>query len=622
MELFKLFGTIMIDNDKANKSLQKTDQQAQSSGTKMVNTFKKVATAVGAYLSVKAIKDFGKACIDAYEVQKQAELKLETIMKQRMKASDSSIQSVKDLASEQQRLGVVGDELQLSGAQQLATFLDNDKALKTLIPAMNNLAVQQNGVNVSADKMVNIGNLMGKVMQGQTGALKKVGITFTESQEKVLKYGNEQERAAMLAQVIADNVGNMNEEFAKTDSGKIQQAKNKFGDLQEKIGGYLMPVLGTLAGWFNSFVMFISNNLDPALSGIGAIFNTIGEIFGINQENISLLWETYGKPVFDRFLEIIATLKQSWDIIFPAIMDLWSSFWDTLRVLWDSIGQPIFEMIMYIVDEVIKFFQNNMPQISKIVSDVFQTIGRWWREVLQPIFQAIGSFLQNFLIPAFKTAFDFAKNHVQWAFNTISSLWNNSLKPILNGIISFLNGIFTGNWKNVWNGIISVLKGLWGGLKTILYAPIDWLLTRIKGIGDAIARPFRSAVSAIGDIWKAVKSLFKLPHFAFHGSYNPVDWIMDGDLPSISVDWYKNGGIMTRPTMFDFDMANMKAKIGGEAGPEAVAPLSKLEDYYKKWSSDLLEKQNPVNINIENMEVREEQDIEKIAKQLYFMLSR
>ena len=211
---------------------------------------------------------------------------------------------------------------------------------------------------------------------------------------------------------------------------------------------------------------------------------------------------------------------------------------------------------------------------------------------------------------------------MQWAFNTISNLWNNSLKPILNGIISFLNGVFTGNWKKAWEGIKSMIKGIWGGLKTILYAPIDWILTKIKGIGEAIAKPFKTAVSAIGDIWKAVKALFKLPHFAFHGSYNPVDWILDGDLPRIDVDWFKNGGIMTRPTMFDFDAANMVAKVGGEAGPEAVAPLSKLEDYYKRWSSELLKKQNPVTIHVENMNVREEQDIEKVARELYFMLAR
>ena len=85
--------------------------------------------------------------------------------------------------------GVIGDEVQLAGAQQLSTFLNTSDALSTLVPAMNNLAVQQNGVNVSSQDAINIGNMMGKVMQGQVGALTRVGVTFTEAQEKVLKYG-------------------------------------------------------------------------------------------------------------------------------------------------------------------------------------------------------------------------------------------------------------------------------------------------------------------------------------------------------------------------------------------------------------------------------------------------
>ena len=71
---------------------------------------------------------------------------------------------------------------------------------------MNNLLAQQKGLNATQTDAVNIGNLMGKVMQGQTSALTRVGISFTAAQEEVLKYGNEQEKAAMLAQVITDNV--------------------------------------------------------------------------------------------------------------------------------------------------------------------------------------------------------------------------------------------------------------------------------------------------------------------------------------------------------------------------------------------------------------------------------
>ena len=192
MELFRLFGTILVDNEKANKSISKTESQAKGSSEGMASAFKKVGTALAAAFSVQKILQFGQACIDAYNVQVEAEQKLETIMKQRFNATDQSIQSVKDYASAIQNVGVVGDEVQLSGAQQLATFLQTDEALKTLMPAMANLAVQQNGVNVTSENMVSIGNMVGKVMQGQTSALTRVGITFTEAQEAALKYGTEQ----------------------------------------------------------------------------------------------------------------------------------------------------------------------------------------------------------------------------------------------------------------------------------------------------------------------------------------------------------------------------------------------------------------------------------------------
>ena len=177
--------------------------------------------------------------IDANKVQVEAETKLETVMRQRMNATDDEIQSVKNLASAQQALGVIGDEVQLMGIQQVATFLKEKGSIDTLVPAMNNLLAQQKGLNATGQDAANIGNMLGKVMQGQTGALTRAGITFTEAQEKVLKFGTESERAAMLAQVITDNVGEMNAALAKTDAGMAKQAANDLGDLQEVIGGFI-----------------------------------------------------------------------------------------------------------------------------------------------------------------------------------------------------------------------------------------------------------------------------------------------------------------------------------------------------------------------------------------------
>lgn len=211
----------------------------------------------------------------AYQVQLVAETQLQTIMRQRMGANDEMIQSVKDLCSAQQELGVIGDEVQLSGAQQMATFLKSKQSLDVLIPAMNNLIAQQNGLNATNQDAVSIGNMMGKAMQGQVEVLQRVGITFTDAQKQVLQFGTESERAAMLAQVITDNVGNMNAELAKTDAGKWKQTENYLGDIKEQLGALVQQYAPTIT--------FLSQ-ATIAASGIGKLatsFYSVGKALGI-----------------------------------------------------------------------------------------------------------------------------------------------------------------------------------------------------------------------------------------------------------------------------------------------------------------------------------------------------
>lgn len=119
---------------------------------------------------------------------------------------------------------------------------------------MNNLVAQQRGFSAEAGDAVNVANLMGKAMMGMTSALRRVGITFTEAQEAAIKNGNEQERAAMLAQIITDNVGEMNAALAKTDAGKQKQLANSMGALKAKIGSFvssIAPAMSVGAAVFN-----------------------------------------------------------------------------------------------------------------------------------------------------------------------------------------------------------------------------------------------------------------------------------------------------------------------------------------------------------------------------------
>lgn len=184
----------------------------------------------------KKLNAVSKEYVEANRAQQEAEVKLGQVMRNTMGATAEEIQSIKDLASAQQKLGAIGDEVQLAGAQELGTYLEKTDSLKKLMPVMNDMLAQQYGLNASQDQAVQIGSMMGKVMDGQVGALSRYGYKFDEAQEKLLKYGTEEQKVATLAEVISQSVGGMNETLASTPEGKMKQLENAMGDIKERIG--------------------------------------------------------------------------------------------------------------------------------------------------------------------------------------------------------------------------------------------------------------------------------------------------------------------------------------------------------------------------------------------------
>ena len=170
----------------------------------------------------------------ANQAQQEAENKLAQVMRNTMDATDAQIQSIKDLTAAQQQMGIVGDEIQLAGAQELGTYLEKTSSLEKLIPVMNDMIAQQYGYNATQESAVNIATMMGKVMEGQTGALSRYGYSFTAAQEAILKYGTEAQKAATLTEVITESVGGMNEALAQTPEGRTKQMANTLGDLQPR----------------------------------------------------------------------------------------------------------------------------------------------------------------------------------------------------------------------------------------------------------------------------------------------------------------------------------------------------------------------------------------------------
>ena len=258
------------DIEQLGEALMATSRKADAVNKALVSWSSISTIANNVYSSIQNLTNAMSGYIAKANAATEAQTKLTTVMRQRMSATAEDVASVNAAVAAQTKLGVVGGTVQRSGLQQLATFASHKRTLTALLPAMNNLLTQQKGLNATSEDAVGIANLLGKALQGQTGALRRVGITFSETQEKALKAGNEGERAAMLAEIITQNVGNMNAELAKTDAGKAKQLANSFGGVMVNIGKALMPYQSMITQ-FGQLGMAVTGvvQFGTALKGVG-----------------------------------------------------------------------------------------------------------------------------------------------------------------------------------------------------------------------------------------------------------------------------------------------------------------------------------------------------------------
>jgi hypothetical protein len=240
-----------------NRELKKVKSPSLIHASEEFKRFGSTLTHIGrnATIAGAALIALGSKFVSAAIKAQQSQTKLEEVMKSMMGASKKQVAEINKVIDAEAKTGVVGKTAQRSGAQQLATYLHSTEALKKLTPAMNDLAVQMHGTNVTQEDMINTANMFGKVYSGQVGALRRAGVSFDKAQEQVLRYGNEEEKAAMLAQVISQNVGNMNQKMAETPSGQLAQARNQIAGMSSQIGATLLPALGQLATWVSTNIL-------------------------------------------------------------------------------------------------------------------------------------------------------------------------------------------------------------------------------------------------------------------------------------------------------------------------------------------------------------------------------
>lgn len=386
---------------------------------------------------------------EANQAQQEAEAKLAQVMRNTMGASNAEIGSIKELASAQQKLGVIGDEVQLAGAQELGTYLSKTESLKKLIPVMNDMLAQQYGLNASQEQSVQIASMMGKVMDGQVGALSRYGYKFDEAQEQLLKYGSEEERVATLAEVIGQSVGGMNAALTAMPEGRLQQVANEMGDIKERVGAIWVRVQSSLIPATEALIAIVNGLIDAVQAGwpvwVAAAVGVLVAVTKVKRklEETSLAALLTGGS----FTTMGAMAKAACRSVSAAIMSI-----------------PIVGWIAAAITLVIGIFTTLWNKCEGFRG--FLT-GLW--EVIKNIIHNIWNILQ----PIIAKVFGFIKAYIHTVVNIIKTVFN-WVKGVLEKV---------GSWfKKVFHPIIEWFGGLWDYIKEGFYKVLNWLAKPLNKI--------------------------------------------------------------------------------------------------------------------------------------------
>lgn len=635
-EIFRLMGTVGVDTKEAKKEVEGFVDTTEKEVDKIPGFFKTAAIAIGSVFAIGKLIDFTTGSVEAAagalaiksqftqvfgDTGTEAQTLLDTMATSFGMLPNRLIAPFTTTTSMFKGLGLSTEEAM--GQAQVAVTLAADAAAfydKSYEDANGSLSSFIKG-NYEGGEAI---GLFANETQLASWASQNLGLEFSKLSE-----ADKQMTRLKFAQSMQEAAGATGQAARESDSyqNKVGNMKQAWTDFKTSVGEPILPIvidaLTTLSGWLQTATdkvkdftkwakdnkttielwgvvigtittLIIAYNIQQALvTANTTLWGVVSSIAAASTTALATAFAFLVSPVGLIILAIAGLialgviLYNNWDGIKTFLIGMWDTISNAISVAWESIKNAISAAW----DFISAIIQVALMLIVEIVTSFIELILAPWRflwenlkQFIIPIWDAIKGIITG--------AFDIIKGIIDTAMtfikDIITGVWQaivDFLSPIINGIKDTISNVFESiktTISNIINGIKDTITLVFNTIKDFISDKIDNIRTNVTNIfnkiRDAIQKPVEEAKDFVKKMIDKILGIFnfkwelpklKLPHFNIEGKFS----LSPPSIPKFNIDWYKEGGILTAPTVFGASGQSLMA--GGEAGREAVLPLNK-----------------------------------------------
>lgn len=481
MEIFKLFGSIFVNTDDADKSMQKTEKNAESIAGKLGK-------------GIKTAAKWGSGIATAATVVTGAFTGLAT----------DAAGTADEIDKMSQKIG-----LSTKGYQEWAYIMgQNGMEIGKMQTGMKTLVAQMDAAAGGTASAVDNFNKLGISIYDSNGKLKDQETIMEEALYALAEMENGTEKARLATELFGKSGSEMMP-MLNQGAQAMTDLKNRANELGLVLSDDVVKngvVFGDLMDDIKQSTSMLATSLGTTLFPI--LIQICEAILG----NMPMIQEVFSSlaPIVMQFMTaLLPALIELAQAIFPILIELINQLMPFISQIAQSILPIIVQLLQMFLPPMIQIAQAILPVLGEILTALMPLLSALL-PILQPLLDIIVMLIQPIaelistilppLIDLFSQLLEAVLPYLTEQIEILATILSgvlmgafNALQPIIEniigvfgGLIDFITGVFTGNWEQAWSGVVRIFSNLFNGLVNIVKAPMNAIISGINGVFNKI----------------------------------------------------------------------------------------------------------------------------------------